>query len=120
MSKWANDSVLDTLLDKVATSTQLIVTASQPADRAAAIAGALSSVAVDSGDFAKSNGTPTGRTLTVGTQNNISVTAAGTAGHICLVDGTSLLWVTTATPQLLEVGNTVTVPQWTINVADPV
>ena len=119
MAKWANDSVLDSLLDKVGTSTQLLVTTSQPASRAAALSAALASVTVDSGDFAKADGTPNGRKLTVSQQSNVPVTATGSATHVCLVDGSDLLYVTTVTSQTLTTGNTVTVPAWTITVADP-
>jgi len=37
MAKFANDSVMDAALDKVATSTILCLNTAQPADRAAAI-----------------------------------------------------------------------------------
>ncbi len=119
MAKWANTSVLDALLDKVATSTQLLVTSTQPADRAAALTAALASTTVASGDFAKSAGTPNGRKVTVAQKASISVTASGNATHVCLVDGSNLLYVTTVTSQALTSGNTVTVPAWTITVGGP-
>ena len=120
MAKWANDSVLDALLDKVATSTQLLVTSSQPADRAAALSAALASTTVASGDFTKADSTsPAGRKVTVAQKANINVSASGTATHVCLVDGTNLLYVTTVTSQALTSGNTVTVPAWTVTVSDP-
>lgn len=120
MAKWANDSVIDALLDKVATSTQLLVTTTQPADRAAALSAALASATMNSGQFTKADSSsPAGRRLTVAQQANINVTATGSATHVCLVDGTSLLYVTTVTAQTLTSGNTVTVPAWNITVADP-
>ena len=118
MAKWANTSVLDALLDKVATSTQLLVTTSQPADRTAALAASLASVTLSSA-FTKSAGSPNGRKTTVAQQANIPVTGTGTATHVCLIDGSSLLYVTTVTSQSLTSGNTVTVPAWTITVSDP-
>lgn len=120
MAKYANTSVLDALLDKVATSTQMIVTASQPADRAAALAGALASVTVSSGDFAKAaSSSPAGRKVTVASKANVTVSASGTAGHVSLVDGTNLLYVTTVTSQSLTAGNTVTIPAWDVIVQNP-
>lgn len=119
MAKFANTVVLDALLDKVATATSLIVTTTQPADRAAAVAAALATATTTSGDFAKAAGTPNGRKLTVASKSNVSVTATGSATHVCLVDGTTLLYVTTVTTQTLTSGNTVTVPAWTITVGDP-
>lgn len=119
MAKWANDSVLDSLLDKVATSTQLLVTSSQPATRAAALSASLASKTITSGDFAKADATPNGRKVTVAQQTEVPVTASGSATHVSLVDGTNLLYVTTVTAQTLTSGNTVTVPAWTVSVSDP-
>ena len=119
MAKFANDSVLDALLDKVATGTQLLVTTSQPADRTAALAASLASATLTSGSYAKADGTVNGRKLTIAAQSNIAVTATGSATHVSIVDGSSLLYVTTVTAQTLTSGNTVTVPAWTITVADP-
>lgn len=119
-SKWANDSVMDAALDKVATATMLRVCSgsSNPADRAAAVSATLASVAVDSGDFAKSDGT-SGRKVTVAAQSGISITASGDATCITLDDGTNLLYVTTATTQALTSGGTVSTPAWTVQFADP-
>ena len=120
MAKWANDLVLDAPLDKIATSTQLVITTSQPANRAAALSAALASTSLSSGDFAKADSTsPAGRKITIAQKDNISITASGTATHVCLVDGTDLLWVTTVTSQALTSGNTLTIPAWVIAFADP-
>lgn len=119
MAKWADASVLDAILDKVATSTTMFVTTSQPANRAAAVTAALATVSVSSGDFAKSAGTPNGRKLTIAQKSNIAVTATGSSTHVCLADATTLLYVTTVTAQTLTSGNTVTVPAWTITESDP-
>jgi hypothetical protein len=118
MAKAADVSVLDALLDKVGTATQLLVTSSQPANRAAAITAALATVNL-SGAFTKSAGTPNGRKTTIAQQANAAVAASGTATHVCLIDGTTLLYVTTVTSQALTSGNTVTIPAWTITVGDP-
>jgi hypothetical protein len=119
MAKWANTSVLDTLLDKVATGNQIIVTTSQPADRTAALAASLASTTLIPGDFTKAAGSPSGRQVTVAQKANISVSASGTATHVCIVDGTNLLYVTTVTSQALTSGNTVTIPAWKITVTNP-
>ena len=118
MAKFANTVVLDALLDKIGTSTTLLVTTSQPADRTAALAAALASKTLSSA-FTKAAGTPTGRKTTIAQQSSVPVTATGSATHISLIDGTTLLFVTTVTAQTLTSGNTVTVPEWTITVADP-
>ena len=119
MAKWANTTVLDALLDKVATSTSMIVTTSQPANRAEAVTAALATTSVASGDFTKAAGSPNGRKTTVAQQDNIPVTATGSANHVCLIDGTDVLYVTTVTAQTLTSGNTVTIPAWTITIPNP-
>lgn len=119
MAKWANDSVLDAPLDKVATGNQILVTTSQPANRAAALSASLAGTSLSGGDFTKANGTPDGRQVTIGAKAGVSVTASGTATHVCIVDGTDLLYVTTVTSQALTSGNTITIPAWKITVGDP-
>ena len=119
MSKWSNDTVLDALLDKVAESTQLLVVTAQPSDRSEALAIALAAVSIDGSDFTKSNAV-SGRQTTVSQQMNIPVTSDGTATHVALVDGSNLLYVTTCPVQVLTSGNTVTVPEWRVIIADPV
>lgn len=119
MSKWANDSVLDALLDKVGTSNQILVTTTQPTTRANALSASLASASLTSGDFTKADGSPNGRQTTVGQKSSVPVTATGDATHVALVDGSDLLYVTTVTQQTLTNGNTVTVPSWTVTIADP-
>lgn len=118
MGKWVNDSVLDVALDKIGTATQEIVTRTQPADRAAALADALATANL-TGAFTKSDGV-SGRKTTIAQQAAVNVTATGSATHVCLIDGANLLYVTTVTtPQTLTAGNTVTIPAWTVTIADP-
>lgn len=118
MGKWANDLVMDAALDKIATATNLIVCTSQPADRAAALAAALANKSL-SGAFTKADGNASGRKVTVAQQSNIPVDTTGTATHIALIDGSILLYATTCTSQALTAGNTVTVPAWKVEIADP-
>lgn len=120
MAKWSNDSVMDAALDKVATGTILTVCSAQPTTRTEAVTTyKLADVVVDSGDYAKANGDVSGRKLTVAAQNDVPVDSSGTATHIAVCDGSDLLYVTTCTSQALTSGNTVTVPAWDIEFADP-
>lgn len=119
MAKWANDSVMDAALNVVAGATTLLVCNAQPADRAAALAAALADVSVDSGDFTIADGDVSGRKVTVGIQEDIPVDTTGTATHIALITGSDLVYVTTCTSQGLTAGNTVTVPAWDVEIADP-
>ena len=120
MSKFASDSVLDALLDKVATGTILTVCSTQPTNRTEATSTyKLADVVIDSGDFAKADGTPNGRKLTVAQQDNLPVDSSGSAQHVAICDGSNLLYVTTVTSQVLTAGNTLTIPAWAITVSDP-
>lgn len=120
MAKWANDSVLDAMLDKVATGTILTVCSAQPTNRTEAVTTyKLADVVIDSGDFTKADGSVNGRKVTIATQENVDVDANGTATHIAISDSTNLLYVTTCTSQVLTSGNKVTTPAWTVSVSDP-
>lgn len=120
MAKFANDSVMDAALDKVATGTILTVCTTQPTTRTEAVTTyKLADVVIDSGDFTKANGDVSGRKVTVGAQTNVVVDTTGTALHVAICDGTDLLYVTTCTSQSLTASNTVTIPAWDIEFADP-
>lgn len=120
MSKFAQTSVLDALLDKVATGVTMTVCSTQPTTYTEATATyALASVTMSGGDYTKAAGSPNGRKVTIGSKSGVSVSASGTAQHVAICDGSTLLYVTTVTSQALTSGNTVTIPSWTITVADP-
>jgi hypothetical protein len=54
------------------------------------------------------------RRNTYAAKSGISVTASGTANHVCLVSGSVLLEVTTlSNPQAVTSGNTMNVASWT-------
>ena len=123
MAKFANDDVLDGLLNVVVdNSSKLVVCSSQPTNYTEATTTyALAEVSVDSGDFTIANGDSSGRKVTIAQQDDLSIDVSGTAEHIALVDDTNseLLFVTTCTSQALTSANTVTVPAWKIEVSDP-
>lgn len=124
MAKYANDDVMDAALDEVATATTLTVCSTQPTTRTEAITTyKLADVTVTAGDgngdFTIANGDTSGRKLTVAAQADIPVDTSGTAEHIALCDGSRLLYVTTCTSQAITSGNTVTIPAWDIEIADP-
>lgn len=123
MAKWANDDVMDAGLAVIAEATTLLVCSSQPADRAEALTAALADVALTAGDgngdFTISDGDTSGRKVAVAAQADIPVDTTGEATHVALIDGTELKYVTTCTAQGLTAGNTVTVPTWDAEIADP-
>lgn len=121
MGKRADNSVLDAMLNKIATSTIMTACSAEPTSRAEAISTyALADVAVAGGDFTIADGDASGRKVTVAQKSSVDVDATDTATHIALCDGADLLYVTTCTPQLLTSGNTMTFNSWKIEIADPV
>lgn len=118
MAKWANDLVMDAALDYVATATQLLVCTSQPADRAAAIAAAVATTNLTAA-FTKADGDTNGRKVTIAAQNGLIATGNGTANHIALIDGSTLIYVTTCTAQVVAAANEINVPAWKIEIEDP-
>jgi hypothetical protein len=121
MSKYTPDAILDTILDAIAAGTVLTVCSTQPTTYAEATSTyKLADVVIDSGDFSKSNNSPTGRKLTVASQSAVTVDSTGTAAHLAICDGSDLLCVTTVTSRAVTSGDTVTIPAWNISISDPV
>ena len=122
MAKFTADAVLDAALAKIATSTRMVITSGQPANYAGIAAVALADQTVTAGDgngdYTIANGDVSGRKLTVLAQTSVTVDSSGTATHVCLDDGATLLHVTTCTSQALTAGNTLNVPAYDIEFAD--
>lgn len=120
MAKTVHDDVLDGAFNILNDATLLTVCSAQPTTRTEAVTTyALADVAIDASDFTVANGDTSGRKATVGAQSAVPVDTTGTATHIALCDGTRLLYVTTCTSQALTSGNTVNVPAFDIEIADP-
>lgn len=124
MAKATPDAVLDKMLDEIATATRMVACSAQPTSFTEANATyALADVTMASGDFTKANGDGSGRKLTVAAKSSVLVDATGSATHIALVRvaDSTLLYVTTCTPQSLTANgsNTVNIPAWDIEIADP-
>ena len=118
MAKWQIDAMLDAALTYISSNaTQLFVCSDLPANYAGIAAVALTGGATPSFQ-ANGDGTPNGRALEVDEEADIAVTDSGNATHIALASADTLLYVTTCTLQALTSGNTVTVPAWTITLAD--
>lgn len=122
MAKFTADAVLEAALAKIATCVRMVITSAQPANFAGIAAVALADVTltagVGGGDYTQADGDVSGRKLIVGAQAAVTVDTSGTATHICLDDGTTLLHVTTCTSQVLTAGNTVNVPAYDIEFLD--
>jgi hypothetical protein len=122
MAKIVDDSVLDGALNIIKNNvTAESVCSTQPTTRTEAITTYMLATKTISGSdvTGPANGDTSGRKITMNQQAAISITNSGTAQHVALTSGTVLLYVTTCTSQALTSGNTVTVPAWDIEIADP-
>ena len=124
MAKTVNDDVLDGAWDILALGTELNVCSAEPTTRTEAIttfslADVVLTAGDGNGDWTIANGDTSGRKCTCSQQASITVDTTGTATHIAITDATRLLYVTECTSQALTAGNTVTVPAWDAEIADP-
>lgn len=125
MGKKLPDAVLDAPIEYIAdTYDRLHVCSDEPASYAGIAAVELAAVdltvGVGNGDYTKGDGDVSGRKLTIAAQEGLTAGGTGNATHIVLSDGSSLLGpVTTCTSQGVTSGNTVNVPAWDIEFADP-
>jgi hypothetical protein len=123
-TKVSPDATLDTFLAKIATANQMLICsgANSPTDRASALAATLADIAMTvglgNGDYTAADDV-SGRKVTMTSHDAVTVDVSGDATCIALIDGSSLIYVTTCTTQTLTVGNTVNVPAWKIQVGDP-
>jgi hypothetical protein len=123
MGKLVDNSVLDAALNYIKNNAILLVVCSDtPTTYANATATYdLADVAIDDSDMtvADDGGAGGGRKVTIAEQATITVNHSGTATHVALCSADTLLYVTTCTSQALVAANTVTVPAWKIQIADP-
>jgi hypothetical protein len=123
MGKLVDNTVLDGALEIIDDNAILLVVCSDtPTTYANATATYdLADVAIDAADMtiADDAGAGGGRKITIAEQAAITINHSGTATHIALCSTDTLLYVTTCTSQALVSGNTVTVPAWKIQIADP-
>lgn len=126
-AKAAPDATLDAFLAKIATATAMHVCsgASNPTDRAAVIAASLANsamtIGLGNGDYTAADDATgaLGRKVTMTAKNGVSVTASGDATCVALIDGSSIIYITTCTTQTLTSGNTVNIPAWKVQIGDP-
>jgi len=123
MGKSIHNDVLDAALSYIENNCdELDVCSTEPTTFAEAhTTYMLAQHAMTSGDFTVGEGDSNGRKVAVAEQANITITNSGTAQHIALVDtvNSKLLLVTTCDSQALTSGNTVTVPTFDDEIADP-
>ena len=127
MSKYVPDTTLNAFLNVIASAgTKIHLCSTQPTNYTEANAtyslGSLTMTAGSgNGDYLLADGDVSGRKLTILQQTGISVTATGSAQHVAITDGASVLYaVTTLTAQTVTSGNTATINTFDIEIADAV
>ena len=121
MAKVLSDACIDGGLTYFATATEITVCSAEPTTYTQAhTTYMLVNHALTGGDFAAADDT-SGRKSTLAAQSGLSVTNPGTAIYIALtITGTTtLVGYTTCTSQVLSAGNTVNIPAFKWNIADP-
>lgn len=121
MGKTVHNDVLDAALDEVATCTRMDVCSDvgTPADLSNTLANVALTPDDGQGDYVVGEGDSNGRKLAVAEQADVSVTGSGNALHVVLSLGGTIKLTTTCTSQALTSGNTVTVPTFDYELADP-
>jgi len=124
MPKWANDAAMDSALDYYdQCDHQRVLSAYTAGDsHATVVSNTLADAAMTPDtDYTKANGDTSGRKITVAAKNGVSVTTTGTATHVALTRSadSSVRFVNTCTSQALTSGNTVNIPAYDIEIADP-
>ena len=118
MGKSVSSTVLDAALEVIKTCTRMDVTSDvgTPAN----LVNTLANVAmVPATDYTIAPGDGGGRKVTTVEKTGVSVTGSGTARHIVLSLTGTILLTTTCTEQVLTSGNTVTIPAFKDQIADP-
>ena len=124
MAKAIPDAILDKTLDEIATATKQVLCSAQPTTYTEANATyALADIVIDGADFTKANGDTSGRKVTIAAQSGVLIDTSGTGTHIALIRtaDSTLIYVTTCTSQAVTANgsNTVNMPAWDIEIADP-
>lgn len=124
MAKAAEDAFIDGALNILkTTAVRMTVCTTQPAGTPPTVAQInavrLAETVMATGDFAVANGDTSGRKVTMAAKGGVLLTGSGSAGHIVLDNGTNGLYTTTCTAAAVTAGNTVNIPAWKIEIADP-
>ena len=108
-------------MDEIATCTRLDVTSdsSTPTDLTNSLASVTLTAGDGNGDYTIGDGDTNGRKITIAEQADVTVTSSGTARHIVLSLSGTIKLTTTCTEQELTSGNTVTIPAFDDEIADP-
>jgi hypothetical protein len=121
---WGNDVLMDKLLTVISTtSVKLTINNTTPTSKADATSTEGTCLGIsthlDFSALANSTMSAGGRKLPVDATTDISIMQAGTADAICLISGSTLVFVTKCTTRALTTADTASVPAWRIDINDP-
>lgn len=123
MAKSIHDDVMDGALSYLAENAGHIwvcTTAAITTYADVSSANLTSGAAMTSTNFTIGNGDASGRKAAISQFSSLSVSTSGTAGQIAITSTASeLLLLTNCTTQALTSGNTVTIPTFDYEIADP-
>jgi dipeptidyl aminopeptidase/acylaminoacyl peptidase len=128
MAKKVHDDVLDGAWNIIKNNcNKITVCEGEPASFAEANTAkgsggkALADTTATGTDFTLANGDASGRKVTVAAKDGVAVDDTGNADHIALLDTSNsrLLYVTTCTTKGLTSGDSVNIPAWDAEIADP-
>jgi hypothetical protein len=124
MAKAAENAFIDGALNILKTTAiRQVVCSSQPSGSPPTVAQIntvrLAEVVMANADFTVADGDTSGRKVTMTAKAGVPITAPGSATHVVLDNGTNGLYCTTCTSVALTSGNTVNIPTWKIEIADP-
>lgn len=118
MAKVIPDSILDLMLAQL-DGDAIHVCSAEPTTYAEANATyKLAQDTLTGGNYADANGDTSGRKTTCTPPTDSTIDSDGTATHIAITSGTTLLAVTTCTSQALTSGGTVTIAAFDIELGD--
>lgn len=126
MGKVIPDAAMDAELAYIAAADRLFICTQEPSTYAEAsvtynMASATLTPGAGNGDFAIANGDASGRKLTVAEQAGLNVDSGDDATHVVLAlsSDESLRLITTCTTKTMAENDTVTVPSFKHEIADP-
>ena len=129
MGKSVGDNVLDNGLSYVRwNANRFCVCSAEPTTVAMAVSTEmLAWYSCTSTDFSIANGSVSGRRIIMASAISFAVSVTGSAQHVAVVGVVGaapslvsyLMLVTTCTNQTVTAGNTLTIPEWDYEIADP-
>jgi len=126
MGMWASSQFYENGLSYLRTQVKsLCVCSTRPTTLAEAVGSSSTGTSLSktttlaSTDFVIAAGDVSGKKITIAAFSTRPIHDVGVADHVALVGSTYVLYVTTCTTKSLTTSDSVTIPTWDIEIADP-